>query len=150
LVKQALDEVKNFKVDQVIGKLLEMHNFELPRGLVDEEINNIVSRYQNNLTQQGLNLKAVGMTVEDLRAKSVPQAEANLRMIYVLRKIAEAEKIEVLDPDVEVEIRKIAAETNDNPENMIKQAKARGNWDALKAKLLEDKVVEFLVAAAAK
>jgi FKBP-type peptidyl-prolyl cis-trans isomerase (trigger factor) len=71
-------------------------------------------------------------------------------MIYVLRKIAEAEKIEVLDPDVEVEIRKIAAETNDNPENMIKQAKARGNWDALKAKLLEDKVVEFLVAAAAK
>ena len=150
LVKQALDEVKNFKGDQVIGKLLEMHNFELPRGLVDEEINNIVSRYQNNLTQQGLNLKAVGMTVEDLRAKSVPQAEANLRMIYVLRKIAEAEKIEVLDPDVEVEIRKIAAETNDNPENMIKQAKARGNWDALKAKLLEDKVVEFLVAAAAK
>ena len=131
LVKQALDEVKNFKVDQVIGKLLEMHNFELPQGLLDEEISNLVNRYQNNLNQQGLNLKAVGMTIEELRAKSVKQAEANLRMIYILRKIAEAEKIEVTDADVEVEIRKIAAETNDNAENMIKQAKARGSWDAL-------------------
>ncbi|MGD0566587.1 MAG: trigger factor [Candidatus Goldiibacteriota bacterium] len=150
LMKQAIDEVKNFKVDQVIGKLIEMHNFELPQGLVEEEINNIVNRYQGNLNQQGLNLKAVGMTIEDLRAKSVKQAEANLRMIYILRKIAEAEKIEVTDPDVEVEIRKIAEETNDNAENMIKQAKARGSWDALKAKLLEDKVVEHLVSGALK
>jgi trigger factor len=150
LVKQALDDVKNFKVDQVIGKLLEMHNFELPQGLLDEEISNLVNRYQKNLNQQGLNLKAVGMTIEELRAKSVKQAEANLRMIYILRKIAETEKIEVTDADVEVEIRKIAADTNDNAENMIKQAKARGSWDALKAKLLEDKVVESLVSSATK
>jgi trigger factor len=127
-----------------------MHNFELPQGLLEEEISNIVNRYQKNLNQQGLNLKAVGMTIEDLRTKSVKQAEANLRMIYILRKIAEAEKIEVTDADVEVEIRKIAADTNDNAENMIKQAKARGSWEALKAKLLEDKVVETLVRSAVK
>jgi trigger factor len=85
------------------------------------------------------------MTDEDLRAKSRLQAGNNLRTIYILRKIADAEKIEVTDADIESEIRRIALETKDNADNMIKQAKARGNWEALKAKLLEDKVIESLL-----
>jgi trigger factor len=145
LTKQAEEEIKNAKVDQIITKLLDMHKFELPKGLVEEEINNIISRYTNNLTQQGLSLKALGMTMEDLRAKSRAQAENNIRTIYILRKIAESEKIDVSDADVEVEIKRIAVETKDNADNMIKQAKARGSWDSLKAKLLEDKVIDSLI-----
>lgn len=145
LTKQAHDDARNTKVDQIVTKLLEMHKFEIPQGLVEEEINNIVSRYESNLSQQGLSLKALGMTDEDLRAKSRLQAGNNLRTIYILRKIADAEKIEVTDADIESEIRRIAVETKDNADNMIKQAKARGNWEALKAKLLEDKVIESLL-----
>jgi trigger factor len=145
LTKQAHDDARNTKVDQIVTKLLEMHKFEIPQGLVEEEINNIVSRYESNLSQQGLSLKALGMTDEDLRAKSRLQAGNNLRTIYILRKIADAEKIEVTDADIESEIRRIALETKDNADNMIKQAKARGNWEALKAKLLEDKVIESLL-----
>lgn len=145
--KQAEEDIKSFKVDQLMKKLNEMHSFELPQGLVDEEITNIINRYQKNLQQQGLTLQALGMTMEDLRAKSKKQAEDNLKSIYILRKIAEAEKIDVLDADVEIEIKRIAEETKDNAENMIKQAKARGSWEALKAKLLEDKTVASLMAA---
>ena len=147
MAKQAADDIRNSKVDQIMKKLIEMHSFDLPQGLVDEEITNIINRYQKNLQQQGLNLQALGMTMEDLRVKSKKQAEDNLKSIYILRKIAEAEKIEVADADVEVEIRKIAEETKDNAENMIKQAKARGSWEALKAKLLEDKTVNSLLAS---
>ncbi|MEI7541967.1 MAG: trigger factor [bacterium] len=145
--KQAEEDIRSFKVDQIIKKLNEMHSFELPQGLVDEEITNIINRYQKNLQQQGLTLQALGMTMEDLRTKSKKQAEDNLKSIYILRKIAEAEKIDVLDADVEIEIKRIAEETKDNAENMIKQAKARGSWEALKAKLLEDKTVASLMAA---
>jgi trigger factor len=145
MAKQASDEVRNFKVDQMMKKLVEMHTFDLPQGLVEEELTNIVNRYQKNLQQQGLNLQTLGMTVEDLREKSKKQAEDNLKSIYILRKIAGAEKIEISDADVELEINRIAVETGDNAENMIKQAKARGSWDALKAKLLEDKTVDALL-----
>lgn len=147
MAKQAADDIKNTKVDQIMKKLVEMHSFDLPQGLVDEEITNIINRYQKNLQQQGMNLQALGITMEQLREKSKKQAEDNLKSIYILRKIAEAEKIDVSDADVEVEIRKIAEETKDNAENMIKQAKARGSWEALKAKLLEDKTVNSLLAA---
>ncbi len=145
LTKQAVDEIRNSKVDQIVTKLLEMHQFELPAGLVEEEINNVISRYSSNLSQQGLSLKSLGMSMDDLRVKSRPQAENNLKTIYILRKIAETEKIDVTDADVETEIKRIAEETKDNADNMIKQAKARGSWDALKSKLLEDKVVESLM-----
>lgn len=148
MAKQAADDIRNSKVDQIMKKLIEMHSFELPQGLVDEELTNIINRYQKNLQQQGLNLQALGMTMEELREKSRKQAEDNLKSIYILRKIAEAEKIDVTDADVEVEIKRIAEETKDNAENMIKQAKARGSWEALKAKLLEDKTVDSLIAAA--
>ena len=147
MAKQASDDIRNFKADQIMKKLIEMHSFELPQGLVDEEINNVVNRYQKNLQQQGLTLQAIGMTMEDLRGKSRKQAEDNLKSIYILRKIAEAEKIDVTDADVETEIKRIAVETKDNADNMIKQAKARGSWEALKAKLLEDKTIESLIAA---
>ncbi|MCE5301232.1 MAG: trigger factor [Spirochaetia bacterium] len=147
LQKQAQEDIKNASVNQVITELLKMHEFELPQGLVEEEINNIVSRYQNNLSQQGLTLKALNMTIEDLRERSRKQAYDNIRVIYILKKIAEKEGIEATDADVEAEIRKIALSSKGNPDDMVKQARARGSWHALKARLTEDRVIDSLIQA---
>ena len=145
LKKQADADIKNSSINQIIKELVEKNVFEIPQGLVDDEVENIIHRYTENLKQQGMTIEKLGVKLDDLRATSRKQAEENIRLIYLLRRIAEKEKIEVSDMDVETEILKIAENTKQNGEALIKQSKAKGSWDALKAKLIEDKVFEFML-----
>ncbi len=145
LAKQAAEEAKDFTVGQITKKLLEANNFEIPDGLVEQEIQNIVYRYEEYLKQQGLTIEKAGMKLDELRKTSRKQAEDNIRLIYILRKIAEKENINIKDEDVENEIKRIATENGQDTDAMIKQAKAKGDWEALKAKLQEDRVIDRMI-----
>lgn len=144
LTKQAEADIKNARTGAVIKHLVEKNEFEVPNGLVEDELDNMIARYGENLKSQGLSIEKLGIKQADLRNNSRKQAEENIRLIYILRAVAEAENIKAEDSDVEAEIKKIADNMKQDPSNLMKQAKARGSWDALKAKLLEDKVFEFL------
>jgi trigger factor len=142
LEKRAQSDVRQHNTGEVLKKLAEQNKFDVPEGLVEQELDNIVSRYENSMKQQGISMEKMGITKEDFRSRNKKQAEENIRVMYILQKIAEKEKIEVSDADVEAEIRKIAADIKQDPEAMIKQAKAQDNWDSLRAKLTEDKVLD--------
>jgi len=145
LAKQAADDARDDAIHQLTKKLVETNKFEIPEGLVEQEIDNITHRYESYLAQQGLTIEKAGMNRDEIKKANRKQAEENIRLIYILRKIAEKENINIQDQDVENEIKRISQESNQDPESMIKQAKAKGDWDALKAKLKEDKVVEKLL-----
>jgi len=142
LEKRAQSEVRQHNTAEVLKKLADQNQFEVPEGLVQQELDNILSRYENAMKQQGISIEKMGLSKEELRGRNRKQAEENIRVMYILQKIAEKEKIEITDADVETEIRKIAADIKQDPEAMIKQAKAQDNWDALRAKLTEDKVLD--------
>ncbi|MEI7640146.1 MAG: trigger factor [bacterium] len=149
LAKQAEDEVKHTNITLLTKKLSDDNKFEVPDSLVDQELSNMFYRFENYLKQQGLDMKAAGFDseakVKDWLEKNKVQADENVRLIYVLRKIAEKENITIADADVEKEIRNIAEGMGQNPETLLAQAKGKGNWDSLKAKLLEDKVTDYLL-----
>jgi len=142
LEKRAQSDVRQHNTAEVLKKLADQNKFDVPEGLVEQELDNIVSRYENSMKQQGISMEKMGITKEDFRSRNKKQAEENIRVMYILQKIAEKEKIEVSDADVEAEIRKIAADIKQDAEVMIKQAKAQDNWDSLRAKLTEDKVLD--------
>lgn len=145
LTKSAEKEIKNHKIEQIIDNLLSQNKFEVPEGLVNDEITNLVNRYLNNLSQQGLTLEKIGETEENLRKSFEKQAEENVRLIYILLKIAEKEKIEVTDENIEEEIKKIAADLKRDADTIIKQTKQNGNWEMFRMRLLEDRVIDYLL-----
>ncbi|HDQ26821.1 MAG TPA: trigger factor [bacterium] len=146
LKAQAETEAKNSNIEGMFKWLLENNSFDVARGLVEDEVNNIVARYENNLRSRGLTPAAANINMDEIRKNSGKTAEDNVRLRYILRKTAEAEKIEVSDADVEAEIKKIAENTGGNADELLKRAKA--SWDALKAQLLEDKIIEKLLEVA--
>jgi trigger factor len=143
LAKQAETDARNSNIDQIFKELLKRNVFEVAEGLVDHEAKSIMTRYENQLSSQGLSLEKLGLNRDQIRAGYLKTAEENVRLRYILRKAAEAEKIEVRDADVEAEIRKIAETTKEDADAMLKRAKQ--NWDALKAQFLEDRVIERLL-----
>ncbi|HDT15515.1 MAG TPA: trigger factor, partial [Firmicutes bacterium] len=150
LKKQAEADVRSHNAGEIIRKLIDANKFDVPYAFVEQEINNIMSRYENTVKQQGLTLEKLGMDRNEIREKQRKNAEENVKTMYILRKIAESEGIELSDEDVENEIKKIAEDMKQDSGMMIKQSKTQGSWDALKAKLQEDKVVEKLIEYNAK
>lgn len=145
LEKNVEIDIKNHKIEQIINHLFSQNKFEVPAGLVEQEITNLINRYLNNLSQQGLTLDKIGETMENLRKSFEKQAEENIRLIYIILKIAEKEKIEVTDENIEDEIKKIATDINQNADAIIKQTKQNGNWETFRIRLLEDKVIDYLL-----
>jgi len=148
LQKQIDIDLKNYKIDQIIEKLLQENDFDIPEGLVIMEMNNLTRRYIDNLAKQGLTLEKIGRTRDEIFISTRKQAENNIKLIYMLLEIAKREKIEVTDSDIENEIKKTAIEMKQDAEQLISQLKARGNWELFRTNLLEEKVIEYLLSVA--
>jgi trigger factor len=146
LAKQAEAEVKNHNTEQLFKYLLDNNTFEVAEGLVEQELGSMLSRYESNLAKQGLSLQKLGVDLNRIKADMRVQAAGNVRLRYILREAAKKEGVEVTDAEMENEIRKIAEATKENPEDMIKRAKQ--SWEALKAQLTEDRVIESLLKKA--
>lgn len=146
LVRQAEAEVKNYNAEQVFKYLLENNDFEVADGLVDQEVADMIARYERNLKNQGITMQKLGIDLNRIRVEMRPQASNSVRLRYILKEAAKREGIEVTDVEMEDEIRKIAEATKDNADEMIKRAKQ--NWEALKAQLTEDRVIDSLLKKA--
>lgn len=141
-------DLKNYKIDQIIDKLLQDNNFDVPEGLVIMEMNNLTNRYIDNLAKQGLTLEKIGRTKEEIFNSTRKQAENNVRLIYMFFEIAKKEEIKVTDSDIEDEIKKTALEMKQDANQLIAQLKAKGNWELFRTNLLENKVIDYLLSVA--
>lgn len=144
LAKQAEADARNSNLEQIFKELLTRNCFEVAGGLTDHEAQNIVARHENQLAAQGLSTEKLGLNKDEMKKRYLKTAEDNVRLRYILRKVAESEKIEVTDADIEVEIKKIAETNKEDADAMLKRAKQ--SWDALKAQYTEDRVVERLLS----
>ena len=98
--------------DAILDALIEKLEADIPEAMFVAETENFVRDYDNRLRMQGLDLKTyfqyTGMSLDSLREQLRPQAEKQVKLRLALEKIAELEKIEVTDADIDEEIQRIA------------------------------------------
>ncbi len=98
--------------DAILDTLIEKLEADIPEAMFVAETENFVRDYDNRLRMQGLDLKTyfqyTGMNLDSLREQLRPQAEKQVKLRLALEKIAELEKIEVTDADIDEEIKRIA------------------------------------------
>ena len=103
---------------------------------------------RDRVVQVGTGLMEQAQLLEGWRDEWRPQAEREVQFALLVPEIAAAEDIEVTEEDVDARLRQIAEE-RDETVNRVKRAyKESGLLEALRAGLLEERVVEFLVAEA--
>ncbi len=106
-------EVKNkreyeMSVDRLIqDALVEKLVAEVPNEMVEHEIDELLRNFEQRLKSQGLDfntyLQYTGMTVEVLRDQQRDAAARGVRVRLALEKVAELEKVEVTDEELEAE-----------------------------------------------
>ncbi|MBQ6020953.1 MAG: trigger factor [Clostridia bacterium] len=134
--------------NNVLSALGDLVDADIPDAMIQTAIDRNVRDFEYNINMQGIDMKTYlqyfGMDENKLREQYAEKAEKDVKVDLALEKIAELEKIEVSDEDIEAEYEKLASSYGME----IDKVKAAVGADALKSELLSRKASEFVVAAA--
>ena len=112
LLETAELQMTNAAKDAVVKKIYEANKFNPPQVMVNDEINRVISERDQQMRYQGLTLEQflqfTGGTLEDMVNEIRPEVEERVASRILLRSIAEQEKIEVTDEDLNKELERMA------------------------------------------
>jgi len=131
--------------DQLLEILIGKHSFALPQTMVDRRVQNMIARTQLRLADQGLKLQDANIDREKLKESFRPAAEKEIRGSLILDKIAEAEKLSVEPSELDRRLTQIAAQMKQRLEAVKAYYEKEGLIEDLRAQMLEDKALDFLL-----
>lgn len=104
------EENKKPSLDEIMKAILTDAKVKIPAILVEQEADRLLSQLLNDIKRLGLSLDqylaSTNRKPEDLRAEYAKRADDDIRLEFVLQKIAELEKITVEEPEIEEAIAK--------------------------------------------
>ena len=138
--------------ERVIEAVVDLAELEYPPILAENEIARLLNRRFQQLQRgdQGLEeyLRSINKTEEELREELHPVAAKRVIHSLVLGKIAEEEKIEVSDSEVDAEIENMIKSTTDNKDELQKLLSTPQSRESIEQLLITRKTIQRLVEIA--
>jgi trigger factor len=132
--------------NDLIAKLIEAHEFELPNALIENQARNLLNNFAQDLQQRGVDVnKMEDNFVQMAYTQMRTQAERDIRGALLLEKIAQQENIEVSDEEVNEEIERIANYYRATPEQIRESLAQQGGDVNIANSLRTRKAVEAIV-----
>jgi trigger factor len=134
--------------DQVVDQLLEANPFEVPESLVEEQAKALVSDTKLKLAAQGVALKNLGVSEEKLQEDYKTMAQKQVRTFLILEKIAGQEGIAVTDQEAEDRLKEMAERMHQKFDVVKQYYEKNGLLPEVKAGIIRDKALSFLLEKA--
>ena len=144
LERQVKYEQRQATRRQVLEKITESADWDLPEDLVSKQVDNALKRETLEMQQAGFTSREILARENELRQRSLSMTRQNLKEHFVLDKIAEKENIEVTDQDLEVEIYSMAIQRGENPRRVRAKMVKNGSIENLQAQIRERKAVDVI------
>jgi trigger factor len=134
--------------DALIKAALARNEFEVPPALVERAIDTMLEGAAQRFARQGLDMRQMELDIARLRGDLREQALLQVRGALLLEAVAQAEKIDPSEAELETEIARIASENGVPVEKLRPQMRSAESRAALKNRVREDQVLAFLVSQA--
>lgn len=112
--KEKKEPTKEEKEQEIIKALLGSVKVEIPRLLIEEEVNARLSNLLQRIEKLGLTLEgylaSIGKTSESLRVEYENQAKGAISLDLILSTIAQEEKIVIKETDIDAAIKAASAD----------------------------------------
>lgn len=144
ITEQREERAKGVITDKIMQKLLASHEFEVPKRLVDFEVQQMIKQTEQQFEQSGMSLEAAGLSKEKLAEQNAEMAEQRVRGDFVLKKISEAEEIKVEEEDMERGLKRIGDMYNMSVAKVKEYFQNRDDLLPLMNELLNEKILAFL------
>ncbi len=144
LTKKREERAEGAATDKIMQKLLELHDFEVPKRLVAFEIEQMIKQTEQQFEQSGMSLEAAGLSREKLAEQNAEMAVKRVRGDFILKKIAEVEEIKVEEEDMERGLKRIGDMYNMPVAKVKEFFQNRDDLLPLMNELLNEKILAFL------
>lgn len=142
--KKELD-LENKRVEQILEEINKGVTVEVPKDLIEDEINKMIHSYEDRLKMQGISLEQylefTKITMDKLREDLTKEAEKSVRYRLFLNEIITKEDLKVTHEEIHEELDNMA-KMYQMPVEDITQA--IGGEEYLEGELRYKKVIEFL------
>ena len=151
LIKRNEERAETAFENEVVEKAVATCEMDIPNGMVEEAIDNMLRDMEMRLMYQGMKLddyfKYTGQTREQVREMYKPSAEERVKTQLVVAAVMKAEEIKADEAEIDAEIAKLADSRKKSLEDMKKQL-TDGDREYFKQAATMNKVVEFLKGCA--
>ncbi len=134
--------------DNVVEKVVENANVDIPDVMIEKHIDNLVYDFGMRLRYQGLDLEKyleiMGMDMNAFREQFKSRAQQEVKTQLVIDKISKTEAIVPSDEDTSNEIRKMA-ENYKQSEEEFRQHLQPDDIEYIRSTLVARKTVDFLL-----
>ena len=146
LEKNNAQKAKYETEEEAVKAVCEKAKLDIPSGMIDMEVENMLKDFEQRLSYQGLNLeqylKMVGKTEEEMKKEYEPQATEAIKSRLTLEAIKKAEKIEATEKEIAEKMEEMAK----NYGKKVEEIQDNENLKSyLKEGIESEKVLEFIV-----
>lgn len=129
--EQKKSQNQEIAIEMMIDKILEKNDIILPPRFIDD--------YSNDLTDRYIERTGIQIDSEEMKAEFDKQAERELKKMVLINKVAEKEKIEVSDEEVDKVVQTLGKFYQQSGKRDMKDA-----IESIRNNLKESKTIEFL------
>jgi trigger factor len=149
-LKQQMQEKITYDVqqamrEQVYNYLLNNVKVELPSKLSDRQADRVVSRRAVDLMMRGMPREQVEANVERLRHGAKDEAVRELKLFFILQRIANDMNVDVDEAELNGRIAMLAAQRGRRPEKMKQEMAKDGTMANLYVQLREQKAIDAIL-----
>ncbi|MGH9881275.1 MAG: trigger factor [Pyrinomonadaceae bacterium] len=145
LEKHAATEADHRLRGNLMKKLLEEHQFEVPQSMVDHQTNYRLESVVRDMIGRGIDPRGRELNWEGAREELKAQAEEDIRGSLLLERIAEAEKIDISNEEIEAEIEALASASRQPKEQVRAVLTKEGGERSIANRLRNRKALDLLL-----
>ena len=145
MVERINNDVQQSMREQVNKFLIESVNIELPARLSGRQEERIISRRAVDLMMRGMPREQIEQHVGQLRGGARDEAVRELKLFFVLQKIASDMNVDVDEAELNGRIAMLAAQRGQRPEKLKQQMAKDGTLANMYVQMREQKAVDQIL-----
>ncbi|MAT14867.1 MAG: trigger factor [Planctomyces sp.] len=148
LERQRTYEQRQATRRQVLEKITESADWDLPENLVLRQVENALRREILEMQQAGFTRQDIQAHENQLRQNAVSTTRQALKEHFVLDRIASTEELNVDMREIDFEIQMMAMQSGENPRRARSRLVKSGAIENLEAQIRERKAIDFILGKA--
>ncbi len=139
-------DAERTKESQIVKFLHEQTQFELPPALLQNETRRALAELVQQNRERGVTDEMLKEKEKELIEGAASLAAHRLKTNFILHRIAEREKIQVVKEDIDFRLKQEASRYDISPEKMRKELQQKDALDDVAEQILLSKTLDFLKA----
>ena len=149
-IKESLERQIEFQQrqtarEQVLAKITDAADWDLPESLVEQQTENALRREILEMSQAGFTREQVAARENEIRQNAIESTRQALKEHFVLDRIATSENIECDPSDIDTELMMMSIQSGEPLRRIRARMVKNGMIDNMEAQLRERKAIDFIL-----